>query len=295
MNTRIQVEHTVTEQVFGVDLVTEQLRVATGEPLAETGVPVPDGHAIEFRINAEDPSRGFIPTPGTLVTYQEPAGPGIRIDSGVVQGSTISQYYDNLIAKLIVSGSDRDQAVRRARRALREYRIGGVDTTIPAHLSILDDPEFLAGNVTTRLVEDGMDFSGVERSTAPTLPEEEELSERKLTVEVGGRRFEVKYWAEVLTAPGSGKRVAPRRKAPKLERGSSGGAQAGEVNAPMQGTIVKIHHKAGDTVHEGEAVCVLEAMKMENEIKAPISGDIVDIKVHVGDTVTSGQLILVIK
>jgi acetyl-CoA/propionyl-CoA carboxylase biotin carboxyl carrier protein len=295
MNTRIQVEHTVTEQVFGVDLVTEQLRVAMGEPLTETGVPVPDGHAIEFRINAEDPSRGFIPTPGTLVTYREPAGPGIRIDSGVVQGSTISQYYDNLIAKLIVSGTDRDQAVRRGRRALREYQIGGVDTTIPAHLYILDDPDFLAGDVTTRLVEESMDFSEVERATAPTLPEEEELSERKLTVEVGGRRFEVKYWAEVLTAPGSGKRVAPRRKAPKLERGSTGGAQAGEVTAPMQGTIVKIHHKAGDTVHEGEAVCVLEAMKMENEIKAPTSGDIVDIKVHVGDTVTSGQLIMVIR
>ncbi len=140
-----------------------------------------------------------------------------------------------------------------------------------------------------------MDFSDVGRSTAPTLPEEEELAERSLTVEVGGRRFAVKYWAEVLTAPGSGKRVAPRRKAPKLATGGGGSTSAGDVTAPMQGTIVKIHHKAGDTVHEGDSVCVLEAMKMENEIKAPTSGDIVDVRVSVGDTVAPGQVILVIK
>jgi len=295
MNTRIQVEHTVTEEVFGVDLVVEQLRVAAGESLESMGTPTPNGHTIEFRINAEDPSRDFMPTPGQLVKYREPAGPGIRIDSGVVEGSTISQYYDNMIAKLIVSGRDREEAMRRARRALTEYEIGGVDTTIPAHLAILDNEDFATGNVSTRLVEDTMDFSSVERPTAPSVPEEEELAERSLTVEVGGRRFRVKYWAQVLTAPGSGKRVAPRRKAPKLDGGAGSRGVAGEVTAPMQGTIVKIHHKAGDTVHQGEPVCVLEAMKMENEIKAPSSGDIVDIKVQVGDTVSSGQLILVIK
>lgn len=295
MNTRIQVEHTVTEEVFGVDLVGEQIRVAMGEPLSITETPTPRGHAIEYRINAEDPSRGFIPNPGTLVKYREPAGPGIRVDSGVVQGSTISQYYDNMVAKLIVIGRDRDEAVRRSRRALTEFDIGGVDTTIGAHLQILDDENFLAGNVSTRLVEDSMDFSNVERATAPTLPEDEELTERSMTVEVGGRRFRVKYWANVLTAPGSGARVAPRRKAPKLaERQASGGGE-GEVSAPMQGTIVKIHHKAGETVDEGEAVCVLEAMKMENEIKAPVSGAIVDLKVQVGDTVSAGSVIMVIK
>ena len=295
MNTRIQVEHTITEEVFGIDLVAEQLRVARGDGLTLTETPEPRGHAIEFRINAEDPSRGFIPTPGTLVRYKEPAGPGVRVDSGVVQGSTISQYYDNLIAKLIVTGRDRDEAIVRGRRALTEYEIGGVDSTIPAHLYILDNDDFLTGQVHTKLVENSMDFSEVGRSTAPTLPEEEELAERSLTVEVGGRRFAVKYWAEVLTAPGSGKRVAPRRKAPKLSGAGATATSAGDVAAPMQGTIVKIHHKAGETVHEGDAVCVLEAMKMENEIKAPISGDIVDVKVTVGDTVSPGQVILVIK
>jgi acetyl-CoA/propionyl-CoA carboxylase biotin carboxyl carrier protein len=295
MNTRIQVEHTVTEEVFGVDLVVEQIRVARGEHLSVAQTPEPVGHTIEFRINAEDPSRDFMPNPGKLVKYQEPAGPGIRVDSGVVQGSTISQYYDNMIAKLIVSGRDRDEAVRRAKRALAEFEIGGVDTTIGAHLLILKNKPFLAGDVSTRLVEDTMDFSSVGRKTAAVLPEDEELTERSLTVEVGGRRFTVKYWAKVLTAPGSGTRVAPRRNAPKLSKGSALGGGEGVVSAPMQGTIVKVHHKAGDSVEAGEAVCVLEAMKMENEITAPNSGEIVDLKVQVGDTVSAGSILMVIR
>jgi acetyl-CoA/propionyl-CoA carboxylase biotin carboxyl carrier protein len=295
MNTRIQVEHTVTEEVFGVDLVAEQIRIAMGHTLDTSEAPTPVGHTIEFRVNAEDPTRDFMPNPGTLAKYREPSGPGIRIDSGVVQGSTISQYYDNMIAKLIVSGKDRDQAVRRARRALTEYQIGGVDTTIGAHLSILENEDFLAGRVNTRLVEDTMDFSKLERGTAPSLPQDEELTERTMTVEVGGRRFSVKYWAKVLTAPGSGARVAPRRKAPKLSKQASSGGGEGAVTAPMQGTIVKIHHKAGESVDEGESVCVLEAMKMENEIKAPASGEIVDLKVQVGDTVSAGAILMVIK
>ena len=295
MNTRIQVEHTITEEVFGVDLVAEQIKIAWGEPLSISETPSPVGHAIEFRINAEDPSRGFIPNPGTLVTYREPSGPGVRIDSGVVQGSTISQYYDNMIAKLIVTGSTREATVARAKRALAEYVIDGVDTTIPAHLQILSDERFLSGEITTRLVEDSMDFTGLDRSTAPTLPEEEETSEREMTVEVGGRRFTVKYWAKVMTAPGSGKRIAPRRKAPKLSGQGSAGASEGAVTAPMQGTIVKIHHKAGSSVKAGEPVCVLEAMKMENEIKATASGEIVELRVQVGDTVTPGAILMVIK
>lgn len=295
MNTRIQVEHTVTEEVFGIDMVVEQIRIADGENLSITETPEPVGHSIEFRINAEDASQGFSPNPGILVRYREPGGPGIRVDSGVVQGSEISQYYDNLIAKLIVTGSDRDQVIARAKRALNEYEIGGVETTIPAHLHILENEDFLAGRVSTRLVEDTMDFSHLERSTAPTLPEDEELAERRLTVEVGGRRFSVKYWANVMTAPGSGKRVAPRRKAPKLSKhgGSAGGD--GVVTAPMQGTIVKIHKKAGESVEAGEPVCVLEAMKMENEIKAEISGEIIELKVQVGDTVSAGSPIMIIR
>jgi len=295
MNTRIQVEHTVTEEVFGVDLVAEQIRVARGEHLSITTTPAPVGHAMEFRINAEDPSQGFTPNPGTLVKYKEPGGPGIRIDSGVIQGSEISQYYDNMIAKLIVTGQSREEVIHRARRALTEYGISGVDTTIPAHLAILSNEDFLAGRVNTRLVEDEMDFSNVERSTAPALPEDEELAERNLTVEVGGRRFTVKYWAKVLTAPGSGKRVAPRRKAPKLSKQAGSSAGEGVVNAPMQGTIVKLHKKAGDSVESGEAVCVLEAMKMENEIKAEASGEIIELKVQVGDTVSAGAPLMVIR
>ncbi|MEN8238425.1 MAG: biotin carboxylase N-terminal domain-containing protein [Actinomycetota bacterium] len=295
MNTRIQVEHTITEEVFGIDLVAEQIKVALGDTLSITETPQPVGHAIEFRINAEDPSSGFTPNPGTLVTYREPSGPGVRVDSGVVQGSTISQYYDNMIAKLIVTGATRDATVQRAKRALAEYVIEGVDTTIPAHLQILSDDRFLDGEISTRLVEDSMDFTEVGRSTAPTLPEEEETSERAMTVEVGGRRFTVKYWAKVMTAPGSGKRIAPRRKAPKLSSHATGGASEGAVTAPMQGTIVKIHHKAGSTVEAGEAVCVLEAMKMENEIKATASGEIVELRVQVGDTVTPGAILMVIK
>jgi acetyl-CoA/propionyl-CoA carboxylase biotin carboxyl carrier protein len=236
-----------------------------------------------------------MPNPGTLAKYREPSGPGIRIDSGVVQGSTISQYYDNMIAKLIVSGKDRDEAIRRARRALTEFEIGGVDTTIGAHLLILENEDFLEGRVSTRLVEESMDFSTVQRKTAPAQPEDEELAERSVTVEVGGRRFTVKYWANVLTAPGSGARVAPRRKAPKLAKQAGSGGGEGAVTAPMQGTIVKIHHKAGEHVEAGESVCVLEAMKMENEIKAPSSGEIVDLKVQVGDTVSAGAILMVIR
>jgi acetyl-CoA/propionyl-CoA carboxylase biotin carboxyl carrier protein len=295
MNTRIQVEHTVTEEVFGVDLVVEQIRIAMGHTLNTAETPEPNGHTIEFRINAEDPTRDFMPNPGTLAKYREPSGPGIRIDSGVVQGSTISQYYDNMIAKLIVSGKDRDEAIRRARRALTEFEIGGVDTTIGAHLLILENEDFLEGRVSTRLVEESMDFSTVQRKTAPAQPEDEELTERSVTVEVGGRRFTVKYWANVLTAPGSGARVAPRRKAPKLAKQAGSGGGEGAVTAPMQGTIVKIHHKAGEHVEAGESVCVLEAMKMENEIKAPSSGEIVDLKVQVGDTVSAGAILMVIR
>jgi acetyl-CoA/propionyl-CoA carboxylase biotin carboxyl carrier protein len=295
MNTRIQVEHTVTEEVFGVDLVTEQIKVANGEELSITETPDPIGHAIEFRINAEDPSQGFTPSPGTLVKYTEPGGPGIRIDSGVVQGSEISQYYDNMIAKLVVTGRDRDEVIQRAQRALMEYEIGGVATTIPAHLAILANEDFLKGKVSTGLVENSMDFTDLERSTAPTLPEDEELQERDLTVEVGGRRFTVKYWAKVMTAPGSGKRVAPRRKAPKLSKQAGSAAGEGVVTAPMQGTIVKIHHKAGESVEAGEPVCVLEAMKMENEIKAETSGEIIELRVQVGDTVSAGSPIMIIR
>ena len=294
MNTRIQVEHTITEEATGIDLVAAQLRVAAGETLS-FDAPESRGHVMEFRLNAEDPARGFLPTPGTLSRYRESAGRGIRVDSGVRQGSTISQYYDNLIAKLIVTGRDRAEAIARAKRALAEFEIGGVDTTIPAHLLILENEDFVSGNLSTRLLEEELDFSHLATETAPALPEETELQERGMTVEVGGRRYDVRYWSEVIAPTTSGQRPAPRRRAPKLSERAGPGDTEGVVTAPMQGTIVKVHHSAGDAVVAGEPVCVLEAMKMENEIKAPNDGEIVDLRVQPGDTVAPGAVLMVIR
>jgi acetyl-CoA/propionyl-CoA/long-chain acyl-CoA carboxylase, biotin carboxylase, biotin carboxyl carrier protein len=294
MNTRIQVEHTITEEATEIDLVAEQLLVAAGEPLSFSAA-VSRGHVMEFRINAEDPARGFLPTPGTLSRYRESAGRGIRVDSGVRQGSTISQYYDTLIAKLIVSGIDRAEVISRAKRALTEFDIGGVDTTIPAHLLILENADFVRGDVSTRLVEDSMDFSKLATRTAPALPEDTELQERNITVEVGGQRYDVRYWSEVIAPTSSGQRPAPRRRAPKLSERAAPGETQGIVTAPMQGTIVKVHHSAGEAVTAGEPVCVLEAMKMENEIKAPSNGEIVDLRVQPGDTVAAGAVLMVIR
>jgi acetyl-CoA/propionyl-CoA carboxylase biotin carboxyl carrier protein len=295
MNTRLQVEHTVTEEVTGVDIVKEQIRVAAGLPLTCEDV-TPRGHSIEFRINAENPADSFQPNPGTLVEYDEPGGPGVRVDSGVRAGSTISQYYDNLIAKLIVWGRDREEALARGKRALEAFTITGVATTIPALLRIIDTPQFKDGTHYTSFVEKELDFSDLTPGTAPTLPEDEELAERSLTVEVGGKQFNVRFWAPVMApaAPG-GQRAAPRRRPPKLDRDAAIGEAAGVLVAPMQGTIVKVHKKAGSSVKAGEPVCVLEAMKMENEIKAPIAGEIIELRVQAGDSVASGSVLMVIR
>ncbi len=294
MNTRLQVEHTVTEMVTGFDLVREQFRVAAGEPLSIPNLPPVFGHAIQLRINAEDPGRNFLPNPGTIVGYREPGGFGVRVDSGVAAGSQVSQYYDNLIAKLVVWGRDRTEAIERAQRALGEFEITGIATTIPAHLLVLDHPDFVAGKHHTKFIEEDVDLSGIVRPTAPTLPEDESLIERNITVEVGGRRYEVRLWtAEV--APATGGRLAPRRKPPRLDAKTPAAEDAGVVVAPMQGTIVKVHRKAGDRVQEGQPLCVLEAMKMENEVTAPIGGEIVDLRVQSGDTVSKGQVLAIVR
>lgn len=291
MNTRLQVEHTVTEMVTGIDLVHEQLRVAAGEPLGFT-TPKPSGHAIEFRINAEDPAHGFLPSPGRIVDYREPAGFGVRVDSGVHAGSEISRYYDTLIAKLVVWGQDRDQALARARRALREFQIVGLPTTIPAHLRLVDLPEFQEGRHHTKLAE-SLDFSDLVQSVSPAMPEDEEMTRRELTVEVSGRRYVVTFWAPEPAANGR-RRVA--RKPPKLERAQPiTGEDAGIITAPMQGTIVKVHIEVGDRVRIDDPICVLEAMKMENEVRSPVDGEVVDVKVRTGDTVATGQVIAVIR
>jgi acetyl-CoA/propionyl-CoA carboxylase biotin carboxyl carrier protein len=296
MNTRLQVEHTITEMVTGVDLAREQLRVAMGEPLSFDGVE-PRGHAIEFRINAEDPARNFLPNPGQIIEYREPGGFGIRVDSGVRAGSAISQYYDNLIAKLVVWGRDRNEAVDRAKRALGEFTITGVSTTIPFHCRAITTDAFCQGTHHTRTVEEEMDLSDLTQPSAPVLPEEEALTERALTVEVGGRRYVVRLWAPELpgAASGTGRRAAQLRRPPKLSKPLPASAEEGVITAPMQGTIVKVHHKAGDAVGVDEPLFILEAMKMENEIRSPVNGEIIDLRVQAGDKVTSGQVLAVVR
>ncbi|CAN5323945.1 acetyl-CoA carboxylase biotin carboxylase subunit [soil metagenome] len=292
MNTRLQVEHTITEMATGLDLVAWQLRIAQGESIDFDSVS-PRGHAIEFRINAEDPLRGFLPTPGQVVDYREPGGPGVRVDAWIQPASRVSQYYDNLMAKLVVWGEDRDQAIRRGRRALEEYLITGVATTIPSHLLVLDHPDFLEGRHYTRWLEDLVKFPDPTPSSQPTLPEAEELARRDLTVEIGGRRFSVTYWAPD-TAPASGPGVT-RRSRPKLERPAAAGGNDGVITAPMQGTIVKVYVKAGDKVEANQPICVLEAMKMENEVRSPTAGEVVDLRVQAGDTVSPGAVLAVIR
>lgn len=293
MNTRLQVEHTVTEMVTGIDLVREQLRVANGETLSFTN-PKPFGHAIEFRINAEDPAHGFMPSPGRIVEYREPAGFGVRVDSGVQTGSEISRYYDTLIAKLIVWGRTREQAVARGRRALQEFRIIGVPTTIPAHLRMIETPEFLSGKHHTKFVEASIDFTDLAPAVAPPMPEDVALERRDMTVEVSGRRYVVTYWAPQPTAPNGGH--SPRRKPPKLDRVAAlAGEDAGLVAAPMQGTIVKLHVEPGDRVRIDDPLLVLEAMKMENEVRSTTDGEVVEVKVRPGDTVSTGQVMVIIR
>jgi len=290
MNTRLQVEHTVTEMVTGIDLVEWQLRIARGEELDIEEVD-PRGHAIEFRINAEDPFTNYLPTPGQVVEWQEPAGPGIRVDSWIRPGTAVSQYYDNLMAKLIVWGSDREAAIHRGKRALKEFKVRGVSTTIPAHLAVLDHEDFIEDRHHTRWLEESVLLDGTSPEIAPALPEDEQLTKRDITVEIGGRRFTVSYWAPEAVAAGG----QTRRRPPKLSSSGQSGTPDGVIVAPMQGTIVKVHVEAGDPVKAGEAICVLEAMKMENEVRAPNSGDVVDLRVEPGDTVAAGEVIAIIR
>ncbi len=290
MNTRLQVEHTVTEMVTGLDLVAWQLLIARGEKIEFKDVD-PRGHAIEFRINAEDPHNGFLPTPGQIVEWEEPAGPGVRVDSWIRPGTRVSQYYDNLLAKLVVWGPDRDAAINRGRRALEEFTVRGVATTIPAHLAVLNHEDFAAGRHHTKWMEDVVSLESSDPAVAPTLPEEEELTKRDITVEIGGRRFRVTYWAPEPAVAGG----QMRRRPPKLAASGQSGVADGVITAPMQGTIVKVHVRAGETVHVGDPICVLEAMKMENEVVSPAAGDVVDLRVEPGDTVASGQVIAIIK
>ena len=294
MNTRLQVEHPVTELVTGLDLVEQQLRIAAGEPLAFTQDDVEiRGHAIEVRINAEDPAGGaFLPSPGRIATLRAPDGFGVRFDTGFEAGDEVSQFYDNLIGKLIVWGADRDTAIRRMLRALDELDVRGVATTAPADVAILEHPDFVAATHSTRWVEDVLDLSGVGSGSGGDDVDVPAGSVRRdTTVEVDGRRIEVSMWvpdpAEVGTLGGRPRRASAGPNA-------SGGVGNGQVAVPMQGTIVKVLAAVGDAVEAGDTVCVLEAMKMENNVAADIAGTVTEVKVAVGDSVGSGDVVVVI-
>ena len=303
MNTRLQVEHPVTEVITGIDLVEWQIRVASGEPLPMTQDEVNarrNGHAIEVRINAENPAGGkFLPSPGTITTLRVASGFGTRWDGGYEAGDEISQYYDNLIGKLIVWGKDRPTAIARTIRALEEMEVVGVATTIPADLAILRHPDFQAVVHSTKWVEERLDLSGVAAPAAPAPAEQGDapLVERRTTVEVNGKRFDVKLWVPdtPMVAVAGGKAGGAKKPSRAAAAGGAGGSSgSGQVAVPMQGTIVKVLVEVGQVVEAGAAVVVLEAMKMENQIQAEKSGTVTEVRVKPGDTVGSGDIVVVI-
>ena len=296
MNTRLQVEHPVSELITGIDLVEWQIRVAAGEKLPMTQKQVlaaRRGHAIEVRINAENPSGGkFLPSPGTITKLTTPDGFGVRFDGGYESGDTVSQYYDNLVGKLIVWGKDREAAIARTIRALEETKIEGLHTTIEADLAILRHPDFAATKHSTKWVEEKLDLSKLVSSTGETQQNSEGLVEKSTVVEVNGKRFDVKVWVPPVggTAP-----TAQKTRSASRGASQSAGAASGTITAPMQGTVIKVLVTEGQTVAQGDAVLVLEAMKMENQIQADKAGTVSKINCKAGDTVGSGDVLLVIE
>ena len=306
MNTRLQVEHPVSEMITDIDLVEWQILVAAGEALPMTQAEVDDsrrGHSIEIRINAEDVAEGqFLPSPGPITRLVPPAGFGVRFDSGYLSGDEISQFYDNLVGKLIVWGRSREIAISRAISALDELIVEGVATTIPADLAILRHPDFQAVEHSTKWVEETLDLSdlgginGAPTGSATDDSDEdaEPLVRRSTTVEVNGKRFDVKMW--VPESPAAvGAPAAPKKSKRRSGSGSGGAAASGSVEAPMQGTIVKVLVEVGQTVEAGAGIVVLEAMKMENQINAEKAGTVTEIKVATGDTVGSGDILAVVE
>jgi len=301
MNTRLQVEHCVTEEITGVDLVAEQIHVASGEPLSFTQESIERrGHSIECRINAEDPARNFLPSPGSITRLRLPAGPGVRWDGGYHEGDAVSQYYDNLIGKLVVWAPDRDRAIERMLRALDEFEIEGVRTTIPADKVLLDHPDFRAVRHSTKWVEEEVDASlfgtpaaAVSAPAPANGAADEALVERTVPVEVDGRRFSVRVWLPEVAATAAATPPAARTR-PKLTSGG-GGSGGGTVTAPMQGTIVQVLVEVGATVEAGQAILVLEAMKMENHIPAERGGEVKEIRVAAGDSVGTGDVLAIIE
>jgi acetyl-CoA/propionyl-CoA carboxylase, biotin carboxylase, biotin carboxyl carrier protein len=301
MNTRVQVEHCVTEMVTGVDIVREQVLIAAGEQLslAQDDLEI-RGHAIECRINAEAAHKNFAPAPGKITTYREPAGPGVRVDSGVEAGSEVTPMYDPMVAKLIVWDVDREHATRRMLRALGEYEIGGLTTLIPFHRAILATEQWANGETCRDLMEDREWLKTTAPEAAPPVAAEDGAAEpisRDYKVEVAGKLFDVTVIGEatgaVAAAPAAGGRQAPKRE--RRSGGAGGGASSESLPSPLQGTVLKVAVEEGAEVSEGDLICVIEAMKMENEIAAHRSGKITSLNVAEGAAVTAGDVLAVIE
>jgi acetyl-CoA/propionyl-CoA carboxylase, biotin carboxylase, biotin carboxyl carrier protein len=303
MNTRVQVEHCVTEEVTGVDIVREQILVAAGEKLSFGQEDIRwHGHAIECRINAEDAARNFAPAPGTVNHYREPSGPGVRVDSGVTSGSEITPLYDPMVAKLIVWDADRERATRRMLRALDEFEIEGVRTLIPFHKAIMASDQWANGETCRDLIEDKEWLGGLAQPQPERGDDDEETEtiEREYVVEVSGKRFEVKVRGDappVLASTGNGgaRAARPGARRPQRERSRTGGGGGDTLASPLQGNVFKVLVEQGAEVEEGALICIIEAMKMENEITAHKSGTIAELPISEGAAVTAGDTLAVIK
>ncbi|ONM47017.1 acetyl/propionyl/methylcrotonyl-CoA carboxylase subunit alpha [Nocardia donostiensis] len=304
VNTRLQVEHPVTEETAGIDLVRQQFRIANGEELEIKEDPTPRGHSFEFRINGEDAGRNFLPAPGPVTVYKEPTGPGVRVDSGVVQGSVIGGQFDSMLAKLIVTGENRTQALERARRALAEFEVAGLATVLPFHRAIVEDPAFIGDgqkfDVYTKWIETEWKNTIEPYTGEAPAADDEEQPRQKVVVEVGGRRVEVSLPGQFTMGGGSanGSAVGVVRKKPKPRKrgGAGGGAASGDaITAPMQGTVVKVAVEEGQTVEAGDLILVLEAMKMENPVNAHKAGVVTGLNVAAGSAITQGTVLAEIK
>ncbi|SIR81159.1 acetyl/propionyl/methylcrotonyl-CoA carboxylase subunit alpha [Williamsia sterculiae] len=310
VNTRLQVEHPVTEETAGIDLVRQQFRIAAGEKLELSEDPEPRGHSIEFRINGEDPGRNFLPAPGPITVYREPAGPGVRVDSGVVQGDVIGGQFDSMLAKLIVTGENREQAIERARRALDEFEVEGLATVLPFDRHIVRHPAFIGRvdpetgeetfDVYTKWIETDWDNTLEPYAGGAPIDEDESAPRQQVVVEVGGRRVEVSLPGDLALGGGGngGSSNGAIRKKPKPRTRTKGGAAAvsgDSVAAPMQGTVVKVAVEEGQEVAAGDLVVVLEAMKMENPVVAHKDGTVSGLAVEPGAAVTQGTVLLELK
>src|SRR5215204_2542378 len=288
MNTRVQVEHPVTEEVTGIDIVKTGIRIAAGEELPFSQGDISwRGHSIEVRLNAEDASNDFAPSPGVVTVYEEPGGPGIRVDSSLRGPGVVVESYDPLFAKLIVSGVDREEALACLGRALAEFRVDGISTTLPFYRAILDDEAFVSGNYTTGFIAERMQRLEIQPATTGETGEASEKRAREVEVEVNGKLFRVRVFGDEGATGGP-----PRRRRGETRRAST---SEGVVRAPMQGTIVKVLVKEGEEVAADEPVCILEAMKMASEVRSQKAGTVSEVRVEAGQTVGSGETLIFVE